>query len=175
MVKSEYPLGCLRGKGFLKIRPAARGAVSRETKMDKNNKKYENPIEQVMFILGLKRDPKFETSLHAIKHGANPGVMNALDEFEIYAAIDANFVAFSKTIKNLQDVNLTPQIKEEVYKIILEELDEKHYGGRWFDIEKIIPKNWVSMRKYSDIFIRGNTVFCLPGPYLTVLNPILST
>jgi hypothetical protein len=99
--------------------------------------------------------------------------MNALDEFTIYSAIDANFTALSKMIKKIQDVILTPEIKTDAYQIILEELDEKHYGGRWFDTEKILPKHWVAMSKYSNIFTNGNAVFCLPEPYFRILGPIL--
>jgi hypothetical protein len=45
---------------------------------------YENSIDQAMFILGLKRDPKFETSLHAIAHGSDPGITDALDQLAAY-------------------------------------------------------------------------------------------
>jgi hypothetical protein len=38
---------------------------------------YEDPVEQVMFILGLKHDPKFDTALHAIAHSSTPGILDA--------------------------------------------------------------------------------------------------
>jgi len=37
-----------------------------------------------MFILALKRDPKFETRLHAIAHGSDPGITDALDQLAAY-------------------------------------------------------------------------------------------
>ncbi|MBU6501137.1 MAG: hypothetical protein KGJ89_04605 [Patescibacteria group bacterium] len=136
--------------------------------MDKN-KQYENPVEQVMFILGFKHDPKFKTSLEAMAFGENPGARNAAEEAMISSAISANFIALSHMIKNLQEADLTRQMKEGVYKIILEGLNEKHYGGKWFDARKIIPENWINMEKYSNIFARDNNVFCLPEPYYKIL------
>jgi len=141
--------------------------------MDKNNKQYKNPVEQVMFILGFKHDPKFKTSLEAAAFGENPGVRDAADEAMISSAIYANFIALSNMIKNLQEANLIPQMRKEIYKIILEEFDEKHYGGRWFNAGKMIPKNWINMEEYSDIFTRGNNIFCLPEPYWKTLKPVL--
>ena len=58
-------------------------------------RQYDNPIEQVMFILGLKHDPQFESPLHSITHGSNPGITNALDQLTAYSAIEANFHAWA--------------------------------------------------------------------------------
>lgn len=62
---------------------------------------YEDPVEQVMFILGFKHDPKFEHILDAIKQGSNPGVLNAVDQMRIYGAIQANFIGWCSTIEKL--------------------------------------------------------------------------
>lgn len=62
-----------------------------ESTKERSDKHYDNPIEQVVFILGLKHDPQFESPIHAIAHGSNPGITNALDQLTAYGAIEANF------------------------------------------------------------------------------------
>jgi hypothetical protein len=140
-------------------------------------RQYDNPIEQVMFILGLKYDPQFESPLHAIAHGSNPGITNALDQLTAYGAIEANFHAWAKTVKmvldNSKGQNISSTLKDELCGIIVDELDEKHSGGRWFDVARIPSANWTNMASYSLVFVRGNEVFCLPAPYVTLFEPVL--
>jgi hypothetical protein len=134
---------------------------------------YEDPVEQVMFILGFKHDPKFDTTLHAIAHGSPPGILNAFDQLTVYGAVQANFHAWHKTIEKIHDElgpDIPPPLRDQVYEIIVGELDETHYGGRWFEMTQTPPEHWVNMGIYSAIFRRGeNEVFCLPAPYFHLL------
>jgi hypothetical protein len=63
---------------------------------------YENPVEQVMYILGFKQAPQFETVMHAIAYGANPGILDAVDQMATYGAIDANFHALAKAVETVK-------------------------------------------------------------------------
>lgn len=140
------------------------------------HKAYDNPVEQIMFILGLKHDPRFDTILHATAAGSNPGIIDASEYLTVYGAIEANLFAWAKTARAIQDdvgAQLPPKRKEEVYQIIVDELDETHYGGRWFEYARIPSDDWVNMGNYSPLFVKGNEVFCLPAPYLRVLGPML--
>jgi hypothetical protein len=138
-----------------------------------NHQEYEDPVEQVMFILGLKHDPRFATVLHAVAAGASPGIINALDALSVYGAISANFHAWAKTMKKIQDeigTDIPMPLKNEVFEIIVDELDEKHYGGKWFDEGQIRSEHWINLAMLSPVFRRGHDVFCLPVPYFRVLS-----
>ena len=144
----------------------------------KANKRYENPIEQVMFILGLKHDPQFESPLHAIAHGSNPGITNTLDQLTAYGAIEANFHAWTKTVKWVRDSEgktLSSEHRDELCRAIADELDEKHYGGRWFGVDTIPSAHWISMERHSPVFVRENQVFYLPEPYGKVFEPLFAS
>jgi hypothetical protein len=137
---------------------------------------YDDPVEQVMFILGLKHDPCFPTAFHAIAGGSNPGITNALDQLTAYGAIEANLHAWAKTVKKVrEDIGQTipSGIKDEIYAIIVTELNEKHLGGKWFQEAQIPSKNWVNMAHYSSVFTNDGEVFCLPAPYVEVLKPVI--
>jgi hypothetical protein len=138
--------------------------------------RYQNPVEQVMFILGFKHDPRFRTVFDAMKNDAPPGIINAAEYFRVYGAIHANFMALKKVLQELQKIygmNVPSQIKSATHKLVLEELAESHYGGKWFDKRDMPSSNWVLMDQFSSIFAEGNKVFCLPEPYVEVLKTIL--
>ena len=139
---------------------------------------YEDPVEQVMFILGLKHDPKFDTALHAIAHGSTAGILNALDQLTVYGTIQANFHAWHETIEKIHDElgpDISPPLRDQICEIIVGELDEAHYGGRWFDVTRTPPEHWVNMGTYSPIFTRGeNEVFCLPAPYFGLVSDVFA-
>jgi hypothetical protein len=142
-----------------------------------SHREYENPVEQVMFILGLKRDPKFETSLHAIAHGSRPGTTNAIDQLTVYGAIQANLKAWAGTVEKIHDelgAEIPSTLKDEICQIIVEELDETHYGGKWHPGTKAPPEHWVNMGPYSSVFKKGDKVFCLPLPYFRVLSSLFT-
>src|SRR5881392_2958655 len=99
-----------------------------------------------MFVLGFKRDARFATTLNAVAAGASTGVTNAADEIEIYGAIHGNIAGLAKTVQKIHadfGANIPPTVKHEIYKIILEELTEENYGGRWYDRASVPPDNWV--------------------------------
>jgi hypothetical protein len=139
---------------------------------------YEDPVEQVMFILGLKHDPKFDTALHAIAHGSTAGILNALDQPTVYGTIQANFHAWHETIEKIHDElgpDIPPPLRDQICEIIVGELDEAHYGGRWFDVTRTPPEHSVNMGTYSPIFTRGeNEVFCLPAPYFGLVSDVFA-
>jgi hypothetical protein len=149
-----------------------------ESPSGRSSKQYDNPIEQVMFILGLKHDPHFESPLHAIAHGSNPGISNSLDQLTAYGRIEANFHAWEKTVRMVQDSegpNPSSRLNDEVCRIIADELDEKHLGGKWFEVAQIPSANWTNMARYSEVFLKGNEVFCLPQPYVKIFEPIFAS
>jgi hypothetical protein len=139
-------------------------------------REFEDPVEQVMFILGFKHDPRFDTALDAIENGSNPGVLNALDRSTVYGAIEANFHAWRRTMDRIHEQlgsDLTHSLREEAYGIIANELDEKHYRGKWFPTAEGSPEHWVNVGAYSPVFRRGGTeVFCLPAPYFNLLSEV---
>ena len=135
---------------------------------------YENPVEQVMFILGFKHDPKYDTILDAIEDGSNPGTLDASDQVRVYGVIHANFCAWRETIEKVHHefgANLPPAMRDEVYKIIASELDEGHYGGKWFSAKDRPHEYWADLGTYSVVFQRrkGAETFCLPTPYFRLL------
>jgi hypothetical protein len=128
-----------------------------------------------MFILGFKHDPSFPTPLHAVAAGAAPGLLDVADEIRVYGAIHANFEGFSKVLEALRAQfgdQIPAQAKDEIFKLIMEELTEDHYGGRWFQ-RGSLPRHWVSMGEFSHVFKTVEAVFCLPAPYVSFLRPIL--
>jgi len=138
--------------------------------------RYQNPVEQVMFILGFKHDPRFKTILDAVENDAPSGILNALEYARVYGAIEANFVALTKVVRKVQTdfgMNVPSQIKGEIHKLVLEELAESRYGGQWFENRDVPSSNWVHVDRFSPIFAEGNKVFCLPEPYIEVLKTIL--
>jgi len=133
---------------------------------------YEDPAEQVMFILGMKYDPKFETVLHAIAQSSNPGIVDALDYLEVHGAIHANLMAWAETVEKIHEdlgTEIPTNLKDEICRIIVDELDETHYGGKWYSDTQIPCDDWVNMRAYSPVFNRGDEAFCLPAPYFRAL------
>jgi hypothetical protein len=136
---------------------------------------YNNPVEQIMFILGYKCDPKFDTFVHAIMHGANPGITSIIESTNIEAAIVGNLRWWATCVQRLQECGppALSEIKDDIYQKIIEELDEAHYGGRWFEDTALPSDVWVNMGKYSPLFMRGSRVFCLPEPYFAIVAPIL--
>jgi hypothetical protein len=147
-----------------------------KVRQTERRKEYADPAEQIMFILGFKYDPKFDTVLHAVAHGSNPGIIDALHYFEVHGAIFANLRAWALTVRKLQDeigANLPPALKDDIYRMIVAELDEKHYGGRWFQQTSIPSDDWINMASYSPLFVRGSEVFCLPAPYFRVLGSVV--
>lgn len=147
-------------------------------------REFENPVEQVMFILGFKYDPGFRTALEARLAGSNPGIVNIVDELRVYGAIHANFCAWRETMKILHEElgsNLPLSVREETYRTIVDTLDEKNYGGKWFSAAKGTPEHWVNLGAYSPVFRRrrwrwlgrgGAVVFCLPAPYFDLLSEV---
>jgi len=146
-------------------------------------REFENPVEQVMFILGFKHDPRFPTALAAMLAGSNPGILNALDQLTVYGAIHANFCAWRRTMERIHEQfgsDLPLSLRESVYEIIVNEMDEKHYGGKWFPTTEGQPEHWVNLGAYSPVFRRrgrwirrGRTeVFCLPSPYFNLLSEV---
>jgi hypothetical protein len=120
--------------------------------------RYQNPVEQVMFILGFKHEPRFETVLDAIENDAPPGILDASEYISVHGAIDANFVALAKVVRKVQTdcgMNVPFQIKGEIHKLVLEESSTSHYGGQWFDNRKVPSSNWVHMdQQFSPHFRR---------------------
>lgn len=137
---------------------------------------YDDPVEQIMFILGFKHDPKYDTILDAIEQGSNPGIIDAADQLAVYSAIFANLTTWTKWIKTIRDESgdeIPAEVKDEVYRNIVKELGAKHYGGKWFHNARIPSDDWINMGSYSPLFVRGNAVFCLPAPYFKVLASIV--
>jgi hypothetical protein len=139
-------------------------------------REFENPVEQVMFILGFKHDPRFRTALDAMRAGSNPGIVNALDQLAVYGAIDANFCSWRQMMKTIHEQvgsDLPLSLREEFYEVIVSEMDEKNYGGKWFPTAEGLPEHWISVGAYSPVFRRGGTeVFCLPAPYFSLLSEV---
>jgi hypothetical protein len=139
-------------------------------------KEFEDPIEQVMFILGFKHDPRFDTALKAMMAGSNSGTLNAIDQMTVYAAIHANFCSWRKMMGKVHEQlgsDLPLALRKEFYEIIVNDMDEKHYGGKWFPTSERPSEHWVNLGAYSPVFRRGNTeVFCLPAPYFNLLSDV---
>lgn len=136
-------------------------------------REFENPVDQVMFILGFKHEPKFRTASEAMLAGSNPGIINALDQLTVYGAIDANFCSWRTTLGTIHEQfgsDFPLSLRESVYEIIVAEMGEKQYGGKWFPTVEGPPEHWVNVGAYSPVFRRGRTeVFCLPAPYFDLL------
>jgi len=129
-----------------------------------------------MFILGFKHDPRFRTALEAIEAGSNPGITNALEQVTVYGAIDANFSGMRLVMEKIHEgfgSNPPPSVRESVYEIVVEEMGEKQYGGKWFSTVEEPPEHWVNLAPYSPIFRRkGAEAFCLPAPYFDLLSDV---
>jgi hypothetical protein len=141
-------------------------------------REFEDPVEQVMFILGFKHDPKFRTALEAMKAGSNPGILNAVEQLRVHAAILANLCGLGNTIKTIHEQfgsDLPPWAREELYKTIVEEMDD-NYGGKWFPTAGVLPEHWINLGPYAPVFRRRRwlctEVFCLPAPYFKVLAEV---
>lgn len=88
-------------------------------------RELDNPVEQVMSILGFKHDPRFRTALDARLAGSDPGILNALDQLTVYGAIEANFYAWRRTMERIHEQlgpDLPLSVREEVCRIIINEL-----------------------------------------------------
>jgi len=160
---------------------------NRDTIRPVSRREFENPVEQVMFILGLKHDPRFRTSLEAMKVGANPGIINALEELTVYGAIDANFHGMRATMKVIHaDFGSNPplSVRQSVYEVLVKEMGEKQYGGKWFSTAEKRSEHWISLGAYSPVFRcggnwvffrrKGTEVFYLPAPYFRVLSDVFN-
>jgi hypothetical protein len=139
---------------------------------------FEDPVEQIMFILGFKHDPRFRTSLEAMIAGSNPGILNAVDQVRVHGAINANFCALGIAIKTIYEElgpDLPPWAREGLYKVIVEEMDD-NYAGKWFPTAGVPPKHWINLGPYAPVFRRRRwlrtQVFCLPAPYLKMLAQV---
>ena len=121
-------------------------------------REFEDPVDQVMFILGFKHDPRFRTALEAMKAGANPGIVNAIYQVEIYGAINANLCGLGAMTKKIHedfgsDVPLS--VREDPYEIMVEEMGEKDYGGKWFPMTEVPAEHWVSREPILKYFAGG--------------------
>jgi hypothetical protein len=153
-----------------------RPAINPTLERAHGRKAYDDPVAQVMFILGFKRDPKFETVLDAIVHGGNPGVLDIVESTSIEAAVFGNLRACALTVQKLHDecgASVPSSLKDDIYHMIVEHLDETHYGGMWFEDTQLPSDDWVNMGEYSPLFVRGSRVFCLPAPYFEALASIV--
>ena len=154
----------------------------RNTILSMIRKEFENPVEQVMFILGFKHDPRFRTALDAMKAGSNPGILNAADQLRVYGAVEANFCGLGLTVKTIQEQfgsDIPLSVREGIYETILDEMDDKNYGGKWFPTAEVPSENWVSLGAHSPVFRRRRwlwlgraEVFCLPAPYFNLLSEV---
>jgi len=139
-------------------------------------REFEDPVEQVMFILGFKHDPRFETALRAMMNGANPGILNAIDQLTVYGEIAASFQGWRQMMAKIHEQfgsDLPHSLREEIYEIIVSDMDEKHYGGKWFPTAQGLPEHWVNVGAYSPMFRRAGTeVFCLPAPYFKLMSEV---
>jgi len=141
-------------------------------------REFEDPVEQVMFILGFKHDPKFRTSLEAMKAGSNSGILNAVEQLRVHTAILANFCGLGNTTKTIHEQfgsDLPVWVREELYKTIVEEMDD-NYGGKWFPTADVPPEHWINLGPYAPVFRRRRwlrtEVFCLPAPYFNLLSEV---
>src|SRR6516164_4998936 len=91
-----------------------------------------DPIAQVMVILGYRYDPKYSSCLHAMAAGANPGIMSAVEDLKLYNAIFENFRAWALTIKELGS-NLSREQLNDIYRAIIASIDKKT-GSRWLPV-----------------------------------------
>ena len=141
-------------------------------------REFEDPVEQVMFILGFKHDPRFRTALDAMKAGSDPGILNAVDQLRVYGEINGNLCGLGNTIKTIHEQfgsDLPLWVREELYKTIVEEMDDK-YGGKWFPTDGVPPEHWINLGPHAPVFRRRRwlrtEVFCLPAPYFNVLSEV---
>ena len=139
-------------------------------------REFEDPVEQVMFILGFKHDPKFRTSLEAMKAGSNPGILNAVEQLRVHSAILAHICGLGNMIKTIHEQfgsDLPRRVREELYKTIAEEMDDK-YGGKWFPTDDVPPEHWINLGPHAPAFRRRRWLrteaFCLPAPYFKLLS-----
>lgn len=143
-------------------------------------REFEDPVDQVMFILGFKHDPRFRTALEAMKAGADPGIVNAIDQLEIYGAINATLCGLGAVTKKIHEdfgSDVPLRVREELYEIMVKEMGEKDYGGKWFPMTEVPVEHWVSLGAYSQIFRRRGRwirteVFCVPAPYFKLLSQL---
>jgi hypothetical protein len=141
--------------GQFEIWQGCNSTVSKNTVFSMIHIEFENPVEQIIFILGFKHDPRFRSTLDAARAGSNPGILNALDELKVYRAIYANFCAWRQMMERICGQfgpDLPLQLKEEFYEIIVNELGEKDYGGKWFPTAEVPPEHWVNLGTYSPVF-----------------------
>lgn len=63
-------------------------------------------------------------------------------------------------------------LRNEVYEMVINEMDERHYGGKWFPASDRPLEHWVDLGVYSAVFRRknGTESFCLPAPYFRLLS-----
>jgi len=135
-----------------------------------------DPIDQVMFILGFKHDPRFRNAVEAAAQNAPTGLMDAAQVVEVHGALHGTFVGLATVMKTIQSEfgeNCAPEIKRELHHLILEELDEPRFGGRWYRREDAPRFHWIPMDQFSPVFANRAHVFCLPAPYVWLLQAVL--
>jgi hypothetical protein len=74
------------------------------------------------------------------------------------------------TVEAIEDEikgEIAPNLSEQICQIIVTELDESHYGGKWFDPSSMPEEHWVNMARYSPSLKKENSlstnVFRLEG------------
>jgi hypothetical protein len=135
-----------------------------------------SPTDQVMEILGFTRDPNAATVLDAVAMGLSPGVLSASERVAIYGAIHANFAAIAKVVAKVRtefSAAVPMKVKAEIHRLVLEELNEQHFGGRWFLRASPPDYGWVALDQFSPAFGTPERVFYLPAPYVDVLRPVI--
>jgi|HubBroStandDraft_1064217.scaffolds.fasta_scaffold45550_3 hypothetical protein len=136
-------------------------------------KEYANPV----FVLGFKHDPKYDTALHAIAQGSNPGIVNAIDQLTVYGAIHANPVAWTGTIEKIHD-ELGTEIPFYPKGRDLPSCCRRI--GRGTLRRQVVPEHSNSVRVLVDtgacspVFKRSDEVFRLPAPYFRSLSSLFA-
>jgi hypothetical protein len=69
--------------------------------------------------------------------------------------------------------SIPPDIRPVIHGIVLDELTEENYGGRWYRRGSVPRLNWITMEQFSPVFATPEAIFCLPEPYVTLLKPLL--
>jgi hypothetical protein len=86
-------------------------------------------------------------------------------------------MAWTGTVKKIHDelgAEIPSNLKDEICQVIVDELDESHYGGKWYSNTQVPSGYWVNMGAYSPAFKRTDKVFCLPAPYFRALSSLFA-
>jgi hypothetical protein len=149
-----------------------------------SRKEFENPVEQVMFILGFKHDPKFASSLDAIQAGSNPGVLNALEQVAVYGRLKPISTECARRWREYRSISVPILRRQRGSPFMRSSSKSWAYGGKWFSSVEEPPEHWINLEAYSPVFRRGRTrtffrrkgieVFCLPTPYFRLLSDVFN-